>query len=115
MKKSIHIKLMLITAALASCNRTIIPSVTPDIQEKDSSLVATPDFDPVEPDCYCEMDYDSTRNLYNYNRLVFYNWIFPQRATYYPGRFYRRDYKWRNHHFIVRGGFGKTAVAAAAS
>jgi hypothetical protein len=112
MKRSKTIHLVLITAALASCNRNIIPSDPRAAYSKDSTLVAEPlEMDNTYYAC-CDEPYSS---LWNYSFSPFGpTWYFPVHpGPYYPGRQYKKGAFWQKGHFIVRGGFGKTSVSAA--
>jgi hypothetical protein len=112
MKKSSSIKLVLIGAALASCNRIIIPSQSPADAVYDSSLVAPP-----------AIDGDIYNNSFNFCcNEVLPLWTYSFNPNLYPlnisptayntARLYRRGHFWRNTHFIIRGGWGKTGEAA---
>ena len=112
MKKSSSIKLVLIGAALASCNRIIIPSQSPAGAVYDSSLVALP-----------AIDSDSYNNSFNFccNEILPL-WTYSFNLNPYPlsisqtayntARLYRRGHFWRKNHFIIRGGWGKTGEVA---
>ncbi len=112
MKKSPSIKLVLIGAALASCNRMIIPSQSPPDAIPDSSLVAAPTFD--------GDSYNNTFNFccnqvlplwsYSFNPNLYPSNISP--TAYKKARLYRRGHFWRDSHFIIRGGWGKNGEAA---
>jgi hypothetical protein len=112
MKRSKTIQLVLITAALASCNRGIIPSDRGGAALEDSTLVAEPVQDDNTYYACCEEIYSS---LWNYSFSpagVYFN--APLNANpYYPGRRYKKGAFWHNGHFIVRGGFGKSSGSVA--
>ena len=137
MKRSKHIQLVLVTAALASCNRMIIPSDPSAGYVPDSRLTAVPAYIDSTSDCACDLD--STNNStypygdYDYNYPYYYSYYpyysfyyYPYYNPYYPygyygfhgssympSRPYRKGAFWRNSHFIVRGGFGKAGFSAA--
>ena len=110
MKKSTKIQLVLITAALASCNRVIIPSMSGTGYLPDPSLTATPAYEEAVPDCSCTQN-DKRDTLY-YPRNVYYP-LPSEYEPYYPGYYYRKGAFWRNHQFVIRGGFGKSSGSAA--
>jgi len=97
MKKSTKIQLVIITAALASCNRIIIPSMSETGYLPDPGLMAIPAYEDTASDCPCTQ---------NNKRDTLYE-------PYYPGYYYRKGAFWRNHQFVVRGGFGKSSGSAA--
>ena len=112
MKKTKTIQLVLITAALASCNRHLSP-VQPDGPEY------TPDS------AYYEVSADSACPMYpNYDNPIYYPYY---TGTYLPGwdfnfffqiqpvTYYRKGVVVRHIRYIPRGGFGKLAVTTAAS
>jgi len=112
MKKSKHIQLVLITAALASCNRTIVPQEDASNIVADSTLTAPVETDSMYVDgyidCNCQDIYpaanDSTRSYGTY-------YIGPTYGSYYyAGRRYRQVSGWQGSKVIVRGGFGKSSV-----
>ncbi|MDR3711452.1 MAG: hypothetical protein P4L51_01450 [Puia sp.] len=118
MKKSKQIKLVLISAALASCNRSLVPQipVTNIPEPADTTLTAGP--------VYKEDPYPNTFNLccqeaywelwnYSFNPFGLVYIGPPGPGYYYPGKFYRRGAFWRNNHFIVRGGWGKSSSSAS--
>jgi hypothetical protein len=112
MKKTQRIKLVLITAALASCNRQLVPRPSFGDPLADSTLTAAP----------AAMDSDSCANgfnecceevysqMWNYSFNPFFNFYFsvPVGHPYYPGGVYRKGAFWRQQHFIHRGGWGKS-------
>src|SRR5689334_12249859 len=106
MKRSKKIQLVLITAALASCNRIVIPSQSATGLIPDATLTRTPDEDGEGPDrCVCTpVNSDSsTISLYEEYPGIYY----PGPSVgiiYIPGRTYRRGILWRSHQFIMRGG-----------
>lgn len=113
MKRTKNIRLVLVTAALASCNRVIIPDRPEAGYAPDPSLTATPLYDDYRYDCDCRFD----TTYYNYpgNYFSFYYTGQPYGYVYDPGVIYRKKAFWHNHTFIVRGGFGKSAVSAAST
>ncbi len=112
MKKSSSIKLVLIGAALASCNRVIIPSQSPPDDVYDSSLVAAPTTD---SDVYYN-SFNTCCNevlplwTYSFNPSLYPLYI--SQTAYNTAWLYRRGHFWRNSHFIIRGGWGKNGEAA---
>ena len=113
MKKSKNIRLVLVTAVLASCNRVIIPDRPQAGNIPDSSLTAAQIHASNPYDCDCRFDttyYNGPNSYFN-----FYLTGHPYGYAYYPGLIYRRQAFWHNHTFVVRGGFGKSAVAAASA
>ena len=122
MKKSKTIQLVLITAALASCNRVIIPSQSAEAAEPDPSLTAATAGEDSVYDCSCQLD----PNNYNwYNPYDYYNEPFidfnmyytgqPFNVPYRPGHLYRINTTFHHHVIVVRGGFGKAASAGSSS
>jgi hypothetical protein len=113
MKKSKKIQLVLITAALASCNRTLFPSQPDPVY--DPGYVQSPaNTDSVYADSSnaCPVDsamYDGYYPYY-YTGSYFPGWSFNLFFNIQP--VYRRHRVFRNRFFIPRGGFGKTAVTA---
>ncbi len=112
MKKSSSIKLVLISATLASCNRIVIPSqCSPDVV-LDSTLVAPPTMD---RDAYNDSFNSCCHEVlplwaYSFNLNLYPVCISP--TAYSTARLYRRGHFWRNSHFIIRGGWGKTGESA---
>jgi hypothetical protein len=112
MKKSSSIKLVLIGAALASCNRMIIPSQSVAGNGYDSSLISPPLID--------SDSYNNSFNLCCNEVLPIWNYSF--NLNLYPAnisqpvnnsaRLYKRGHCWRNSHFIVRDGWGRSGGAA---
>jgi hypothetical protein len=122
MKKSKTIHLVLITAALASCDRVIIPGQTADSYSADASLTAPPPEDDSVYDCSCQLNTDNWNwyNPYDYinNPYVNFNFYYtgqPFNAPYKAGHLYRINTTWRNHVIIVHGGFGKAASAGSSA
>jgi hypothetical protein len=110
MKRSKKIQLVLITAALASCNRHIVPSQSSANIDVDSILIAPPAYSE-SVDCNCgQLDSSAKNYLFNPLSINYFNRL---NNIYYPGKLYRKGAFWRNDHFIVRGGFGKNAGSAA--
>jgi hypothetical protein len=111
MKKTQRIKLVLITAALASCNRQLVPRPSFSDQLADSTLTAAPAADSDScsngfNEC-CEEVYSQ---MWNYSFNPFCNFYFsvPVGHPYYPGGLYRKGAFWRQQHFVNRGGWGKS-------
>lgn len=125
MKKSKALQLVLITAALASCNRQIIPSYEPDLSTVDPTMMTAPDTayadeDPgygIYPESDSLYDYYPYYEPYNLNLNINLDWLLRLSPNYsfVPGRVYRKGAFWRNRVFVARGGFGKTAFSTVAS
>lgn len=118
MKKTKHIQLVLITAALASCNRQFVPQ-QPMIDDQmisnpaDTTLTVGPVYDAgphgdtLNP--RCEEAYPQIWN-YSFNLFANYSYIGATGNTYYyPGNRYRKDFFRRVDRFIVRGGWGRAS------
>jgi hypothetical protein len=131
MKKTKGIQLVLITAALASCGRQWIPRQAVTADPADSTLTAAPAAggspyddpyaDPPSP-CDCE---SPVAQLWNYSFNLFSVYYFGPVGPGYrtpryqaghrtPGGFHGKGAAWRNSHFVVRGGIGKSAHSAGA-
>jgi hypothetical protein len=105
MKRSKKIQLVIITAALASCGRYIIPMQSSSNINVDSTLTALPaDSESVSCNCWHQ---DSSIKNHTINSPGINNFI-ELADNYFPGHLYRKEAFWRNDHFIVRGGFGKS-------
>lgn len=113
MKKTKTIQLVLITAALASCNRPLYPA-RPD----------EPDPEYIPDSTYCDTRVDSACLMYPPYDDPYYTPYYT--GTYLPGwdfNFFfqlppvyrRRGAVVRHLRWIPRGGFGKLAVTTAAS
>lgn len=107
MKKTKHIQLVLITAALSSCSRVIIPNEPLQGCLADTSLSRTPvDWDEnrepaVQP--YYEISYAPSWNFgFYYRPVVTHAYLTPQL---HPGRWGGGE----NPPPVVRGGFGLSA------
>jgi len=122
MKKTKTIHLVLITAALASCNRVIIPGQSAEVSGTDSALTAATAEEDSVYDCGCQ----PVSNNYNgYNPYDYYNNPFFNFNIFYTGRPFNVPYRaaprypintsFRNHTFVVRGGFGKAASAGSSA
>jgi hypothetical protein len=114
--KSKKIQLVLITAALASCNRTIIPEqqfVGPTI---DSTLITRPSHDDSLfnngfAGCDCGSSYYRLWN-YSFSPNNIYN-IAPINGNYYfPTHRQSKIIKAQNNQVVVRGGFGSSRASA---
>ncbi len=98
MKKTTTIQLVLITAALAACNRPLYPQDPPEYQQDVPQAEAPSDSTnacPLAPD-YLPPDY--------------YTWFygFQPYGMYYDDPFYLEGYYYyREHHVIIRHGFGR--------
>lgn len=122
MKKSRTIHLVLITAALASCNRVIIPSQSAEGAEPDSALTAATAEEDSVFDCSCQLSVNNYNwyNPYDYfnNPYVNFNLYYtgrPFNAPYKAGALYRINTTFRNHVLVVHGGFGKAASAGSSA
>ncbi len=118
MKKSTKIHLILVSAALASCNRVIIPAQPAAGYIADPTLTAAPIGDDSTGACgYCSeinMQPGNYQTYPYYSYDFYYNWQpFGVYYLYYPGSAYRKGAFWRNNQFILRGGFGKRASAGS--
>lgn len=113
MKKTSTIRLVLVTAVLASCNRVIIPDQPTEGYTYDPSLTMTPAYDDSRYDCDCRVDTSYHNAPYNY--FDFYYTGSPYGYIYRPGYVYRKAAYWHNHVFVVRGGFSKSATAVSSS
>jgi hypothetical protein len=114
MKKSAKIRLVLVTAVLASCNREIVPSMGAAGETPDPTLTAPPTYVSTPLACTCQVQENRPDSLYEGDNSFY---VHPNYAVriYFPGDDYRRGSIWKSHHFVVRGGFGKAAVASPAS
>ena len=112
MKRSKTIQLVLITAALASCHRNIIPSDPTIAYAKDSTLVATP---VQEDNAYYACCDDLSSSLWSYSFSPFGgSYYLPLHwRPYHPGSKYGRGSFWQKGHSVVRGGLGKNGGSVA--
>ncbi len=115
--KSKQIKLVLISAALASCNRQLIPQQKLPNNIPDSTLTAAPDYEDsvanneITP-CDCEATYYNLWN-YSFDPSGVYH-IYPiDKSYYFPSNREQKMAKWHGGNFIVRGGFGKSGVSVS--
>jgi hypothetical protein len=113
MKKTKKIQLVLITAALASCNRVMIPLEPTSNPVLDSTLTAAPAYDTTNslnsytPCCEpCSQLWD-----YSFNPFGYYYGTDIGRSYYSPRKEYRKKVAWHGSHVILRGGWGKTSMA----
>jgi hypothetical protein len=105
-----QIRLVIVTALLASCNRVIIPETAADANTPDSTLTRTPVADESPYDCNCVFNpYYQPYSL----DFSFYYTGQPYGYAYIPGRTYRKAVHWQNNKLIVRGGFGKSTASTA--
>jgi hypothetical protein len=114
MKRSKKIKLVLITAALAACNRTLVPPASKTVYPEDTTLTATP----AERDSTCDPCSQAIiSSIWNYSFSNKWPFSFEQisYSPYYPEKLYRKGAVWKNNHFIVRGGFGKSWLQSVSS
>jgi hypothetical protein len=105
-----QIRLVLVTALLASCNRIIIPDNAADGNIADSTLTGKPVYDESRYDCNCE--FNPYYQPYSFD-LGFYYTGLPYGYSYTPGHSYRKLAGWQNKKLILRGGFSKTAGSTA--
>ena len=112
MKKTNNIRLVLITAALASCNRETVPIQSAHNLYSDSTLNEALEggnsgFRDAIPYCM------AIPQIWNYPFGAFcYYYGCPHVLTHYqPGREYRKGVAWRRGHIIVRGGWGNSGVS----
>jgi hypothetical protein len=120
MKKTQTIHLVLITAALASCNRVIIPGQSAAATDDDPVLMAPIAEEDTVYDCSCQLNPNNYNwyNPYDYynNPFIDFNMYYtgqPFNAPYKAGQRYRINTSYRNHVLVVHGGFGKTASAGS--
>jgi hypothetical protein len=108
-----NIQLVIVTALLASCNRTIIPEEFADANTPDSSLTRTPAPDQRIYDCDCVFNpYYQSYQPYSLDFSFYYSGQ-PYGYTYTPGRNYGKALVRHNNTFILRGGFGKSTGSTA--
>ena len=105
-----QIRLVIVTALLASCNRVIIPETATDANIPDSALTRAPVADESQYDCNCV--FNPHYQPYSLD-LGFYYTGQSYDYAYIPGRTYRKATHWQNNKLIVRGGFGKTTTSTA--
>jgi hypothetical protein len=111
-----QIRLVIVTALLASCNRVIIPETAADANTPDSTLTSTPVAGENPYDCNCVFNpyYQGYQPNQPYSLdFSFYYTGQPYGYAYIPGRTYRKAMHWQNNKLIVRGGFGKTTTSTA--
>ena len=108
MKRSKHIQLVLVTAALASCNRIMIPADPSAPYVPDRTLTMAPAYIDSSSNCSCDV-YNYNDDDEYYSPYLSYGYYY---NSWYPGSFSRRGTVWRSNHFIARGGFGKLGVTA---
>ncbi len=112
MKRSKKIHLVLITAALASCSRQIIPSQPNAGYVNDPMLTQPNEYADSTYECYCSAGDSMGRNTL-YNSSGYWSGGQPYDFFYRPGHIYRRGTFWQSHHqVVVRGGFGKISVSS---
>lgn len=121
MKKSQAVHLVLITAALASCGRVIIPGQSAAGYEPDPILTAPAEEDSLY-DCTCQLNANNWNwyDPYDYfnNPYVNFNLYYtgqPFDVPYRAGHLYRINTTFHNHVIVVRGGFGKAATVGIAA
>jgi len=114
--KSKNIQLVLITAALASCNRAlIIPEQQFSPVAADSVLTRPPSYIDTLTNasfcaCNCEAGYYRLWNYAMDPNADPYT-IVPFNSRYYfPEHYESKTLAWQNDHVVVRGGFGSYCV-----
>ncbi|KAI9450322.1 hypothetical protein F5148DRAFT_1290906 [Russula earlei] len=114
--KSKNIQLVLITAALASCNRAlIIPEQQFTPVAADSALIMAPSYTDTLTNnsfaaCNCEAGYYRLWNYAMDPNADPYS-IVPFNSRYYfPEPYENKALSWSGDHVIVRGGFGSCCV-----
>jgi hypothetical protein len=108
-----NIQLVIVTALLASCNRTIIPEESVAANTPDSSLTRTPAPDQRIYDCDCVVNpYYQSYQPYSLDFSFYYSGQ-PYGYTYTPGHNYSKALVRHNNTFILRGGFGKSTASTA--
>jgi hypothetical protein len=114
MKKSRHIQLVLITAALSACNRQFIPPAGPGHEISDSTLTAG---NPLNDSVSCLICCQNNQNLWNYSFNPFGNNSFGIIGRYYydPEKRYKSIITMKGTNMVVQGGWGKTATAISVS
>jgi len=114
MKKTKTIQLVLITAALASCNRPLHPTQP---AEPDPEYVPDSAYYEVSADSGCPMypDYDNPFYYPYYTGTYLPGWDFNFFFEIQPVVYRRKGVVVRHIRYIPRGGFGKLAVTTAAS
>ncbi len=116
MKRSKKVELVLITAVLAACNRTLVPPASKNFFPEDPTLTTAA----VERDTACDPCNQAISSVWNYsfsNASPYACVIIINQPCepYYPGIIYRKGTSWKNEHLIVRGGFGKTWFQSVSS
>ena len=121
-KKTKTIQLVLITAALASCNRVIIPGQSAATTDPDPALTAATIEEDSVYDCSCQLNVNNYNwyNPYDYfnNPYVYFDLYYtgqPFNVPYKAGQRYRINTTFRNHVLVVHGGFGKAASAGSSA
>lgn len=117
MKKSKKIQLILISAALASCNRHFAPARTADWDITDTTLAARQAQDTdscANDDISCLQE---PFQLWNYSFDPFGNFYYWHGAYpyYSQGRRSRKGMVWHGGKGIIRGGWGKSGKASSAA
>jgi len=117
MKKSKHIQLVLISAALASCHRTLLPQQNPVNFANDSTLTETPYYDDsteltYSDGCSCEDYYQQWRVSFQPYTTYY---LSPGYSGYYygPRRYRKGTVRVGGGKFIVRAGFGYTGTGGS--
>lgn len=113
MKRSKNIRLVLVTTVLAACNRSILPDRPEAGYIPDSSLTAKPAYNDTRYDCDCTPD--STDNAYPDNYFTFSYTGLPYGYAHSHGYVHRKHISRHNHAFVIRGGFGKSAISRASA
>ncbi len=117
MKRTKKIQLVLISAALASCNRVLVPLEPIGNHAVDSTLTAAPVYDgdsSMGRYMPCCQAYSQLWN-YSFNPFVFYYPGPLGQSYYHPGKEYRKKIGWQGNQVVVRGGWGKSGVTLNSS
>ena len=115
MKKSKRIHLALLTAALSSCSRVIIPNEAPVNSLPDSAVtneaVNWDDYPWVDGLPCCRTNYTSWGNFSyaSWRPLPTGSMWHPYFYNYNRGRLYRKQASWVGDYMVTRSGFGSSS------
>lgn len=114
MKKSRHIQLVLITAALSSCNHEFIPRGGKVPIISDSALTAG---NSLTDTVSCLICCQNNQKFWNYSFNPFGNNSFGVIGNYYydPEKRYKSIIKMKGTNMVVQGGWGKTSSSISVS
>jgi hypothetical protein len=117
MKKSKQIQLLLISAALASCNREFVPAASSTQLLDKSVMTQEPTYDDRDINPNCVPCYLTQQLIWNYafNPGNYYSFSPISLGYYSSGYKYRSAVISRGNKLIIRGGWGKTATTSTAS